>query len=57
MHVSNWKKKPLQVLTKKKNNCINVIGDKFGMSIRLGNITILFCKKLFSCINYLQLFM
>ena len=44
-------------INKEKNNCINVIGDKFGMSIRLGNITILFCKKLFSCINYLQLFM
>ena len=38
-----------------KNNFINVIGDKFTMSIRLRKLTIPFCKKLFSCINYLQL--
>ena len=28
------RKKPLEVLKKNKNNSINVIGDKFAMSIR-----------------------
>ena len=40
---------------KKKNNFINVIGDKFAMSIRRGKLTISFGKKLLSCINFLQL--
>ena len=40
---------------KNKNNFINVIGDKFAMIIRWGKLTISFCKKLYSCINYLQL--
>ena len=40
---------------KNKNNFINVIGDKFTISIRQGKLTILFCKKCFSCINYRQL--
>ena len=29
---------------------INVIGDKFAISIRWGKLTISFCKKLSSCI-------
>ena len=40
---------------KNKSNFINIVGDKFAMSIRKGKLTISFCKKLFSCINYLQL--
>ena len=47
--------KTTRIVKKKKNNFINVIGDKFAMSIRCGNLAISFCKKLFSCINYLQL--
>ena len=39
---------------KKNKNFIN-IGNKFAISIRQGKLTILFCKKLFNCINYLQL--
>ena len=38
---------------KKKNNFINVIGDKFAMNIRWRKLTISFCNKLFSRINYL----
>ena len=55
MHASNWKKKTTRSVKKNKNNFINVIGDKFAMSIRWGELTIIFCKKFFSCINYLQL--
>ena len=33
MQASNWKKKPLDLLKRKKNNFI-VIGDKFAMTIR-----------------------
>ena len=40
---------------KNKNNFINVIGDKFVMNIRRGKLTISFCTKLYSWINYLQL--
>ena len=55
MHASNWKKKTTRSVKKNKNNFINVIGDKFAMNIRWGKLTIIFCKKFFSCINYLQL--
>ena len=41
---------------KNNNNFINVIGDKFAMSITWGKLTISFCKKLFSCINVQLLF-
>ena len=40
MHASDWKKKLLEVLkriktsVKKNKNFINIIGDKFAMSIR-----------------------
>ena len=34
MHASNWKKKPLQVLKRKKKFFFSVIGDKFAMSAR-----------------------
>ena len=37
MHASNWKKKPLEVYKIRKNNFINVIRDKFAMSLRCGN--------------------
>ena len=39
---------------KKNKSNFNVIGDKFTMSITRGKLIISFCKKLFSCINYLQ---
>ena len=58
MHGPNWKKKPPGSVKKNKSNFINVIEDKFAMNIRWGKLTILtisFCKKLFSCIKYLQL--
>ena len=42
---------------KNKNNCANVLGDKFAMSIRWGKLAILFGKNHFGCINYLQLLM
>ena len=45
MHASNWKKATKSV-RKNKKKIINVIGDKFAMSIRLGKLTISFCKKL-----------
>ena len=38
-----------------KNNFIKVIGDNFAVSIKCGEINILFFKDLFSCINYLRL--
>ena len=44
-----------KVLKRKKNSFINVIGDKFTMSIRWERSTISFCKELFSYINYFQL--
>ena len=47
--------KTTKSVKKNKNNFTNVTGDKFAVSIRQGKLTILFCKKLFSCINYLQL--
>ena len=47
--------KTIKSVKKNKNNFINVIGDKFAISIRQRKLTILICKKLFSCINYLQL--
>ena len=34
MHASNWKKKTARSVKKNKNNFINVMGDKFAMSIR-----------------------
>ena len=34
MHASNWKKKTTRSAKKNKNNFINVIEDKFAMSIR-----------------------
>ena len=40
---------------KKNKNFINIIGNKFAISIKQGKLTILFCKKLFNCINYRQL--
>ena len=40
---------------KNKGNFSNVIRDKFAMSLRRGKLTISFCKKLFSCTNYIQL--
>ena len=33
MHASNWKKKNTRSVKKNKNNFINIIGDKFAMSI------------------------
>ena len=47
--------KTFKSVKKNKNSFINAIGDKFALSNRQGKLTILFCKKLFSCINYLQL--
>lgn len=44
-------------IKKNKNNFVNVIGDKFAMIIRWGKLTISLCKKLFSCVNDLQLLM
>ena len=55
MHASNWKKKPLEVLKRIKTIFIDVIGEKFAMSIRWRKLSISFCIKLFSCINYLEL--
>ena len=52
---SKLEEKVNRSIKKNKNNFINVIGDKFAMSIKLGKLTISFCKKLFSCINNLQL--
>ena len=38
------------------SNFINVIGDIFALWVLDGEkVTISFCKKLFSCVNYLQL--
>ena len=51
MHASNWKKKTTRSVKKNKSNFINVIGDKFVMSIRSGKLIISFCKKLFTCVN------
>ena len=35
MHASNWNKNPLELLkNKNKRNFINVIGDKFTVSIK-----------------------
>ena len=47
--------KATRSVKKKKKNFINVTRDKFTMSFRSGKLTISFYKKLFSCINYLQL--
>ena len=47
--------KTAKSVKKNKNNFINVIGDKFAKSIRQGKLSILFCKMIFSSINYLQL--
>ena len=44
--------KPNRSVKKKENNFVNVIGDKFTISIRWGKVTISFCKKLFSYINF-----
>ena len=33
MHASNWKKKTTRSAKKNKNDFINVIGDKFAMSL------------------------
>ena len=52
MHASSLNKKPLQVL-KIKSNFINVIGDGFARTIKLGKI--FFYMNVFGCINYLQL--
>ena len=52
MHASNWKKKPPEVF-KRIKIILSVMQDKFAMSIRLRKLTMSF-KKLFSCINYLQ---
>ena len=48
--------KTTRSVKKNKNNFINVIADRFAMRIRLGNLRFSFCTKLFSCINYIQLF-
>ena len=40
MHASNWKKKATRSVKKNKNNLINVIVDKFAMSIRWGKLTV-----------------
>ena len=45
MHASDGKKATKSV-KKNKKNFINVIGDKFAMSFRLGKLTLSFCKKL-----------
>ena len=55
MHAWNWKIKPTRSVKKNKNNFVNAIGDKFAMCTRWGKLTVSFCKKLFSCTNYLQL--
>ena len=47
--------KATRSIKKNKNNVINVIGEKFAMSISWGKLAIPFCKRLFSCINYFQL--
>ena len=47
--------KATRSVIKKKKKFINVIGDKFAMNIRWVKLIISFSKKLFSCINYLQL--
>ena len=52
---SKLEEKATRSVKNDKNNFINLIGYKFNMSIRWENLAILFCKKLFSCINYLQL--
>ena len=54
MHASNEEKTPRNA-KKNKNNFINIIGDKFTMSIRWEKLTISLCTKLFGCINYLRL--
>ena len=46
--------KATRSVKKNKNNFINVIGNMFAMNIRRGNLIISFCKKRFSCINYLS---
>ena len=38
-----------------RRDFFNIMGDKFTMSIRRRKLKISICKKLFSCINYLQL--
>ena len=59
MHESNklymlqtGKKTTSRSVKKNKNNFINVIGDKFAMSIGWGKLIISLCTKLFGCINY-----
>ena len=47
-------RKNLRTVKKKGKKIINIIGNKFTMSIISGKLTISFCDKLFSCINYLQ---
>ena len=46
--------KTLELLKRREKKNINIIGNKFTMSIISGKLTISFCDKLFSCINYLQ---
>ena len=42
------KKTATRTVKKNQNSFINIIRDKFALAIS-------FCKKLFGCINYLQL--
>ena len=53
MYASSWKKKTS--FKRNRRDFFNIMGDKFTMSIRRRKLKISICKKLFSCINYLQL--
>ena len=54
MHASNRKKKPPEVF-KRIKAILSTLGNKCAKSSRCGKLTILFSKKIFSCINYIQL--
>ena len=54
MYTSNLKKKATRYVKKNNSNGgkLNFRGVKLAMNIRRGKLTISFCKKLFSCINF-----
>ena len=54
MHASKWKKKPPEALKKIKTVSSILEINSPWVSIKWGKVLLLFCKKLFSCINYLQ---
>ena len=56
LYMLQTEEKNTRSVKENKSNFIDVIGDKFAMSIRCSKLRISFCKKLFSCKNsYLTL--